>query len=102
MKAQKRWRLQYDRGTDQPTRTDQERTQAGDHATGQTELGWTSSGPIQNQQLVLDEYGFRDNGTGAARASQPGNSRQQVQKMNRQIAHRAILPTSWNRQLLSI
>jgi hypothetical protein len=44
--------------------------------------------------LVFDEHGFCDDGTGAAGAGQPGDSCQQVQNENGQIAHGTILPTS--------
>jgi hypothetical protein len=44
--------------------------------------------------LVPDEHGFCDDGTGAAGTGQPGDSCQQMQKKNSQIAHGAILPTS--------
>ena len=40
---------------------------------------------------MLHQYGFGDNGTGAARTGQSGDRRQQMQKQNRQIAHRTIL-----------
>jgi hypothetical protein len=41
--------------------------------------------------LVLDEYGFGDHGTAAAWTGEPGDCRQQMQKEDRQIAHRSIL-----------
>ena len=50
---------------------------------------------------ILQEHHRRDadwatvSGTG-----EPGDSCQQVQKKNGEIAHRTILPTSWNRELL--
>jgi len=36
--------------------------------------------PIEDQQLMLDEYGFGHDGTGAARTGEPGDCRQQTQK----------------------
>jgi hypothetical protein len=47
------------------------------------------SGPDEDQQLVLDEDGFRDHGTDAARTGQPNDRRQQMQNKNGQVAHTA-------------
>ena len=100
MKAQQHRRSEDDRGTDQPAWAHQERTQASDHAISGTEIRRPFSRPIEDQQLVLDEHGFGHHGTGAAGTGEPGDGCQQVQKKNGQIAHRTILPTSWNRELL--
>jgi hypothetical protein len=43
---------------------------------------------------VLDEHGFGDYGTRAARAYESGECRQQMQNKDGQIAHRPILPRS--------
>ena len=48
---------------------------------------------------MLDEHGFGHHGTGAAGTGEPGDGCQEVQKKNGQIAHRTILPTSWNREI---
>ena len=53
--------------------------------------GESFSGPIEDEQLVLDEYGFRHHGTGAAGTREPRDCRQQTQKEDGQIAHRSIL-----------
>jgi len=37
--------------------------------------------------LLLDEHGFRDHGTRAARTGQSGDGRQQMQKEDGQITH---------------
>lgn len=50
---------------------------------------------------MLDEHGYGDNGTSAAQTREPSCRCQQVEKQNGQIAHRTIVPTSWNRQSLS-
>lgn len=39
MEAQERGGFQDDRGTNQPARPHEERTQAGDHAIGEAEIG---------------------------------------------------------------
>src|SRR2546427_12298751 len=71
-----------------------ERTQAGDHAISEAEIGRPFPGPIEDQQLVLDEYGFGDHGTHAAGTRQSGDRRQQVKNKDGQIAHVTILPRS--------
>ena len=78
MQAQQRGRFEGNRGTDQPARADEDRTQTGDHAIRGTEIGRAFSTTIEDEQLVLDEHGFGDNGTGAARTGQPGDSCQQA------------------------
>jgi hypothetical protein len=57
-----------------------ERTQAGDHAISEAEIGRPFPGTIEDQQLVLDEYGFGDHGTRAAGTRQSGDRHQQMQK----------------------
>jgi hypothetical protein len=100
MRVQQSGWFEDDRGTDQPARAHEDRTQAGDHAIGGTEIGRPFSRPIEDQQLVLDEHGFGHHGAGAAGTGEPGDGCQQVQKKKCQIAHCTILPTSWNPELL--
>jgi hypothetical protein len=66
-------------------RADEERTQAGDHPIREAEIGGTLSGSIQDQQLVLDEHGFGDHPTRAARLSESGDRRQQMHNKDDQI-----------------
>jgi hypothetical protein len=94
MQAQQRGRFEDDRGTDQPARAHQERTQAGDNAISGTDIGRPFSRTTEDQQLVLDEHGFGHHGTGAAGTGEPGDCRQQMQKKDGQIAHRRMLPRS--------
>ena len=54
----------------------------------------TVSGPIEDEQLVLDEHGFGDYGTGAARTDESGERRQQMEKEDGQIAHGTIVARS--------
>src|SRR6478672_11521874 len=72
--------VEDNRGTDQPARADQARTQTGDHPIGRAEIGRPFSRPIQDQQLVLHEHGFGHDSAGAAGPSEPSNGRQQMQK----------------------
>ena len=99
MPAQHRGRFGDNRGTDQPARADEDRTQTGDHAIGGAEIGRPCSRPIEDQRLVLDEHGFRHHRTGAAGTGQSGDGCQQVQKKNGEIAHRTILSTSRIREI---
>ena len=85
-----------DRGTDQPTGTHEEHTRAGDDAITEAEIGTSSPGTIEDQQLLLDEHGFSDHGTCAAGTSESGDRCQQMQKNDGQIAHNTILTRSRN------
>ena len=87
MEAQERGGFQDDRGTDQPARAHEERARTGDHAISEAEVGGTSPGAIENQQLLFDEYGLGHQGTRAARPRESGDRRQQMEKQDGQIAH---------------
>jgi hypothetical protein len=80
MQAQQRGGLEDDCVTDQPARTYEEYAQAGDHAVRQAEIGGPFPGPIEDQQLVLDEHGFGNDGTRAARTGESGEGHQQMQE----------------------
>jgi hypothetical protein len=54
--------LAHDRGTDQPNRAYEERTHAGDDTIREAEIGRTPPGAIEDQDLVLEEYGFGNHG----------------------------------------
>ena len=62
-------------------------THAGDDAIREAESGGPFPGTIEDQQLPLEEQGFGDHGTGAARTGKSGDRRQQIQKEDGQIAH---------------
>ena len=72
---------------DQPARTHEERTEAGDNPIGGAETGRPFSRTIEDQQLVLDEHRFGHDGTGAARTGDPSDCRNQMQKKDGEIAH---------------
>ena len=63
-------------GTDQAVWAHDQRTHPGDHPINKTEVGGTSPGAIENQQLLLDEYGLGHHGTRPAQTGEPGDSRQ--------------------------
>ncbi len=50
-------------------------------------------GPIEDQQLVLDEHGFGDHGAGAAAPHKSGDC-QQLQNKDGQIAHGTVVARS--------
>ena len=72
MEIHERRRLEDDRGTDQPARAHEERTEARDDAIEDKQAGRPLSGTVENEQLVLDEHGFGDHGTDAARPHESG------------------------------
>jgi len=78
MHAQHRGRFENNRGTNQPTREDEDGTQAGDQAISGTKIGRPFSPPIEDKQLVLDEHGFGHHGTGAAGTGESDDCRQQM------------------------
>ena len=61
-------------------------------------MGGPFSRSIEDQQLVFDEQGFGHDGTRAARTGDPGDCRNQMQKKDGEIAHRAILARSRHAQ----
>jgi hypothetical protein len=83
-----------DGGTEQPARAHEEGTHADNEAIREAEIGGPLPGTLEDQQLLLEEHGFGDHGTGAARTRQSGDGHQQMQKEDGQIAHRAILARS--------
>jgi hypothetical protein len=62
----------------------------------QAETGGPFSGTIEDQQLVLDEYGFGNHRTRAAGTGQSGDRRQQMEQEHGEIAHRTIVSRSRN------
>jgi hypothetical protein len=48
-------------------------------------------GPIEDQQLLLDEQGLCHHGLRAAGTGEPGDRRQEVEKQDDQLAHGTIL-----------
>ena len=83
-----RWRLKSVEGfrtiANQPARMREEHTHAGDHAIGGAEVGTTFPGPIEDQQLLLDEHGFGRDSTHAAGTGESGDRRQQMEKQDGQ------------------
>ena len=88
MQAQQRGRLEDNRGTDQPARADEDRTQTGDHAIRGTEIGRPFSRTIEDQQLLLDEHGFSHDGPNALGRGEPNDGHQHMQQKDGQLTHR--------------
>src|SRR5258708_1743777 len=72
----------------------EQRTDTGDYSISETEVGGTSPGAIENEQLLLDEYGLGHHGTRPAGTGEPGDGRQEVKDQHDQVAHCTIV-TSW-------
>lgn len=78
MEAQDRGGFQDDCDTDHSARAHEQRTDASDHAVPETEAWRTLSRTIEDQQPLLDEYGFGHDDTHAAGAGQSNDRRQDV------------------------
>jgi len=48
-------------------------------------------GAIHDQELVLEEKRFRNQGTDAARSKQPGQGGKEMDEKNQQMAHRRMV-----------
>ena len=83
-------------GPDQPARAHEEGTHARDDAISEVEVGRTLPGPIEDQQLLLDEQGLGHHGTRAARTGEPSDCRQEVEKEDDQLAHGTIVTSERN------
>ena len=60
MQTEERGGLQDNRATDQRARTHEERTHSSDDTVRETEIRCPLPGPIEDQQLLLEQHGFRD------------------------------------------
>jgi hypothetical protein len=59
-------------------------------------LGGTSPRAIEDQELLLDEYGLSHDGTCAARPDEPDEGRHEVQRQDGQVAHDTMLTSERN------
>ena len=73
MEMQQSGRLQRDGGAENACPAHEEGTQTGDDPIGGTQVGRTLAIAIENQQLVPDQHGFRNNGTDSSRTCQSGH-----------------------------
>ena len=63
------------------------RTPTGNDAISKAEVRGTFPGPIEDQQLLLDEQGLGHYRARAAGTGEPGDGRQEMEKQHGQIAH---------------
>jgi hypothetical protein len=91
MEAQQRRGFEDDGETDQPARADELRAHAGHLAISDLEVGGSSAGAIENQQLVLDRDRLRHHRTRATRTNEPGDSRQELEEQDNQVGHFTIV-----------
>src|SRR4051812_34246001 len=78
-------------GADKTARPHEQRADAGDDPVSQAEVGGTSPGAIEDQELMLDEYGLSHHGRCAARPDEPDEDRHEVQKQDGQVTHGPML-----------
>jgi hypothetical protein len=76
MEAQERGGFQDNCRTDQAPRAHEERTHTGNDAISKAEVRGTFPGPIEDQQLLLDEQGLGHDRARAAGTGEPGDGRQ--------------------------
>jgi hypothetical protein len=91
MQSQERGGSEDDGGANQPARAHDQRAHAEHDAISEAEVGGTSAGAIQNQQLVLDQDGLGHHRTRAARTGEPGDGRQEMEKQDNHVAHAVIV-----------
>ena len=102
MKAEESGGLQDNRSADQPARVNEERTDSSDDAIRDAEIRCPLPGPIEDQQLLLEEHGFGVHRTGAAGTSKSGDCRQQMEDEDGQVAHATILLRRQRAEILMI
>ena len=87
MKVQKGRRLQTDGGTDRPRRPHKESAPTGDDAIREAEIRSVLARAMEDQQLMFNQDGLGNYGTDAARPRHSGDSRDEVDEKNHEIAH---------------
>ena len=71
-------RLQNDGGTKNPYPAHEKGTQTGDDPIGGAQVGNTFETAIEDQQLMLSQHGFSNNGAESAGPCQPDNGDDQM------------------------
>jgi hypothetical protein len=87
---------QYDCRTAQTRRPHEQGAQSCDETIGCPEIRRSLVGSIQDQQLMLDENGFGDHGTEAARAQKPGDRSEDMNEKHDEMAHHSIVARTAN------
>src|ERR1035437_3216068 len=87
MKAQQGSGLEDDGRADQPTRAQEPGTKPEEQAVGGAKIGRSAAGPLQDQELLLQEDTLSENGPGSASSQENGQSGQQVPQQYNRIFH---------------
>ena len=83
-----RW-LQDDRGSDEPTWLNQKGTDASEKPVNGAKVWRSASRPINDQQLVLEQYRLGHDRAQTSMPSEPYDSRNEMKKEEDHIAHSA-------------
>jgi hypothetical protein len=87
LETQQSGRLQNNGRTNDPCRAHKQGTQAGDDPIRGTQVGRTLAPAIEDEQLMPDQHGFGDNGTESTRPRQSGQSDDQMNEYDSEVAH---------------
>jgi hypothetical protein len=87
LETQQSGRLQKDGGTKDTRRAHEQRAQADDDPIRSTQVGCTLAPAIEYQQLMPHQHGFGDYGTETTRPRQSGQSDDQMNEYDSEVAH---------------
>src|SRR5664279_1080211 len=87
MKAQQGSGLEDDGRADQPTRVQEPGTKPEEQAVGGAKIGRSAAGPLQDQELLLQEDTLRENGSGSSNSQEDGQCGQQMHQQYNRIFH---------------
>ena len=96
MEVQQGRRFQHNCRTDQAGRPHEQGADSCDETIGGPKIRRSLMGSIQDQQLMLEENGFRDHRTDAARAKEPGNCGEAMNDKHEEMAHCGIVARTAN------
>jgi hypothetical protein len=88
MKAQQGSGLEDDGRADQPTRAQEPGTKPEEQAVGGAKIGRSAAGPLQDEELLLQEDTLSENGPCSASSQENGQSGQQVPQQYNRVFHR--------------
>ena len=94
MESQNRRRSEHDGRAEHAGRAHEQRTHAGEDPVRCAEIRRPMSRAIEDEQLLLDQERFGDDGPQTAGAHEPSQSGDQVDEQDDRVAHRHILATS--------
>jgi hypothetical protein len=85
--------LQDDRGSDKPTGPNEQGTNAGENPIEGAKVWGTTSRPIKDQQLVLEQDGFGQDRAQTSMSSESCDDRNEMNKEEDNIEHSASYQT---------